>query len=236
MTIAIGSVTAADAWSAARDKVRKDLWRPSAGGIPDDQCDRALHSSILELEAEARWLWLENIDGSFTVNPAADNAVLGASVKNISSIAFLSGTTGYDILDMEPLAKVRLLARGASQGFPDCYAYSNGNIYFDTMIAAGSEFELVFTSACPRVLEDAIASPPASLTLQMPAIVANAAHLLSLTYLKNEQEAARQRRAYEVILERLMDEENHARSDAQGGGTIQPDSYYHDMAHGGTHG
>jgi hypothetical protein len=46
-------------WSAARDKVRGDLWRKGTTAIPDDVVDRALHASILDIESRRKWQWLE---------------------------------------------------------------------------------------------------------------------------------------------------------------------------------
>lgn len=232
MAIVIGPGAASSAWEDARRQVREDLWRTSAGGVPDDQCDRALHSSILELEAQERWLWLETVNASFNVASSSSSANLGADVRNISFIAYLSGTTGYDPLDMEPLHQIRQLNRGASPGAPSAYALADGGvIYFDVPVPDDSDFELVYFSRCPKVLADAIATPPASLTLQRPAIIANACHYVASTYLKNMEEAARQRGAYERILNRLIDEESDARSDNVMGGQIQPDQYHYNLAH-----
>ena len=233
MGIVIGPAASATAWEEARKQVRDDLWRNTESALPNDQVDRALHSSIQELEAAEKWLWLQTINGSFTVASSADFADLGADIKAISHLAYLSGSVGYDVLDMQPLQFVRQLERGTTAGDPTYYALADdGRVYFDAPVPDNSEFELVYYSRCPAVLADAIATPPASLTLQRPAIVANAAHFAALTYLKNEAEATRQRAVYERILERLQDEESDARSDDAMGGTIQGDTVLHDMAHG----
>lgn len=233
MTIVYGPEGVTDSWQQARDAVRQDLWRPSTTGVPDDQCDRALHTALLELEAERRWLWLENVNATLTVDDEADSVDLPATVKYIAFIACLSGSLGYDALGQRPLGFVRSEARGATTGYPTYYALSNGKLYFDCKVKATTEFELLYTATCPRTLADAIATPPVTLLLQKPAIVALAASHLCLTYLKSEGDAARQRAAYERILERLMLEEDTARADAENGGTIQPDDFLFNAAHGG---
>lgn len=219
-------------WEDARDKVRKDLWRPSSTALPDDQVDRALHSALLELEAERRWLWLEGLTGSLTLEAEADNVALPGTIKSVTSIAYLSGSTGYDILDQELIQAVRQAARGATVGSPTYYARTDRTLYFDTKLPIGAELELIFTSGCSPYLDLAIASPPVTLTLQMPAIVARAASHVALTYLHDTEKAQRQQTAYETILTRLMTEEDTARADGAGGGTIQPDDGMYFAAHG----
>ena len=122
---------------------------------------------------------------------------------------------------------------GARAGAPEYYAIGDGQLYFDTRIPEAGQFELVFTSACPRYIDQAIATPPVTLTLQRSAVIARAAEHLALSYLKNEEEAARQRVAYERILDRLFNEEDQARVDTLGGGCVQPDDGLFRAAHGG---
>lgn len=238
-TIVYGPSAAETSWQEARDKVRSDLWRPSTSALPDDVVDRALHSALLDLESERRWLWLENITGTIAMPTEADNLALPASVKSITSLAFKGGNTDstvYDILQELRIAQVRQLARGATVGDPTFYARSDMQIYFDCPVAEADNFELVFTSTCPRYLDLAITTPPVTLTLQTSAVVALAAHYIALTYLKNESEAARQRAAYDRILERLFVEEDTARADGQMGGRIQPDDAHFRAAHGECYG
>lgn len=233
MTIVFGPSAADTSWEDARSKVRGDLWRPSASALPDDVVDRALHAAILEIEAERRWLWLETINGALTVSTDASSVAAGPSVKNIASLAYTRADdqADYEILDISPVAQVRAMARGTTPGWPSAYAFSNGQIYFDCTVPAASTFEVVFTAACPAAIEDAAASPPVTLTKQIQAVVALAAHHVALTYLKNGDEAARQRAAYERVLDRLMNEEDTARIDAMGGGII-PDTSYRMAAFG----
>lgn len=233
MTVYVFGPSAADStWADAVDKIRKDLWRPSSSAIPDDQVDRALHSALLELEAQRRWLWLENLTGALTMPAALDNIALPASVKYVTAIAYLSGTTGYDPLDEKPVQFCRQSSRGSAAGFPTYYARSDKQLYFDCAVPADGQFELIFTSGCPLELVDAKDAPPITLTRQMPAIVAWAAHYVALTYLHDDEKARRQLAAYNQILDRLMLEEDTARADAGNGGCVQPDTYYYDMAHG----
>lgn len=234
-TIVYGPAAAETSWQEARDKVRSDLWRNSTSALPDNVVDLALHTALLELESERRWLWLENVTGTLAMPAEADNLALPSSVKAISSLAFKGGsedTIVYDILQEFRLAQVRQLARGATVGDPTYYARSDMQLYFDCPVAEGDAFELIFTSSCPRYLEYAIATPPITLTRELSAVAALACHHVALTYLKNESEAARQRAAYERILDRLFVEEDTARADSQMGGRIQPDDAHYRAAHG----
>lgn len=235
MPVFVFGPSAADSsWADAVDKVRRDLWRPSSSAIPDDQADRALHSALRTLEAERRWLWLEGLTGSLTM-PAGnlDNVGLPASVKYVASIAYLSGNTGYDILEQRGVADVRQASRGSAAAFPQYYARQDKQLYFDCPVAENSQFELLFTSGCPESVDDAKLTPPATLTLQMPAIVAWAAGHIAETFLKDTENAARQFRAYQRLLDMLVTEEDTARADAEFGGSVRPDDYYSDMAFGG---
>lgn len=233
MTVTVFGPSAIEAsWADARDKVRRDVWRPSSGALPDDQVDRAIHSALLELEAERRWLWLEGINGTLTTLAITSVLNIPASVKSVTSLAYVNGVTVYDILDQEPVAQVRQSSRGTAAGYPVAYAISNGVIYLDSTVKSGAEFEMFFTSGCSRDRAAAILTPPFTLTREMPAVVANACSMVALSYLKDEEESARMRALYERILDRLMVEEDTARADAQMGGSIVPDSYYHQAAFG----
>lgn len=227
-----GPSAAESSWEDAQTKVRADLWRPSSSAIPDDQVDRALHSALQTLESERRWLWLENITGTLAMPAATDNIALPAVVKFIGSLAYLSGTNGYDVLTMQPVPAVRQMARGSQAGQPAFYARMNAQLYFDCAVAEGDEFELIFTARCPEALADAKLTPPVTLTLQMPAIVAWAAGHVAQTFLHDDDKARRQFAAYERLLDRMFVEEDTARSDAAGGGCVVPDDFYFQAAHG----
>jgi hypothetical protein len=232
VTWVFGPSAAEASWEDARAKVRSDLWRPSSSALPDDQVDRALHSALLELESERRWLWLEGLQAALTMPAQADNVALPATIKSVTSIAYLSGNTGYDVLTQSQLHQVRQAARGTSPGAPTYYARTGGQLYFDSTLALGDELELVYTSGCSPYLELAIASPPITLTLQMPAIVARAAAFVALTYLHDTEKGSRQLTAYNAILGRLMLEEDTARADGATGGSIMPDTGLYEAAHG----
>lgn len=233
MTVFVFGPSAAESsWEDAATKVRADLWRPSASAIPDDQIDRALHSALKTLETERRWLWLENITGTLTMPAETDNIALPDVVRYIGSIAYLSGTTGYDVLGMQPVPAVRQMARGSMPGQPAFYARMNAQLYFDCSVLEGDEFELIFTAKCPDAIADAKATPPVTLTLQMPAIVAYAAGHIAQTFLHDDDKARRQFAAYARLLDQLYVEEDTARSDAAGGGCIVPDDFYFQAAHG----
>lgn len=231
--IVLGPAVSGTDWEEARSKVRADLWRAT---LPVDQIDRALHTALLELEAERRWLWLENIVATLTMPSQAATLDI-PSVKSITSLALTRNPNDYDLLDQRPLSWVRAQALGSAAGFPTYYAITNGNtVYFDCLVPVATTFEAIVTSTCPRDLATAIALPPVTLARETPAIVALACSHLSLTFTKNEAEAARQRAAYERILDRLFVEEDTARADANVGGCIQPDDVYQSAAHGNPYG
>lgn len=220
-------------WDEARSKVRSQLWRTGDDGIPQDQVDRALLAALLELEAERDWHWLENINASLTVTPSQDFVNLDDdSVKHIENIAFKRGTTGYEPLIAEPLARVRERAEGSTSGVPCFYALSRGTIYFDTTLEDNAEFEMIFTAGCPVFLAKAIFSPSITLTMQQQAVMPLAASYVALEYMKNSEEHARQRGSYERHLRRLENEDDSYNEEQAGGGGIIPDLYFQHLAHG----
>lgn len=234
-TIVYGPNAADTSWQEARDKVRERLWRRGTSALPDAEVDEALHNSLRGLEAERRWLWLENITAALEMPAQSDSVGLPASVGAITSLAFIGGSddpTIYDVLQETNVAHVRQLARGDSPGDPTFYARSNNQLYFDTPVRAGDKFELVFTSQCPQYVNIAIEAPPITLSLQTTAVVAKACQLVSLFYLKDEEEAARQGAAYEMMLDRMFTEEDTRRADGQMGGRIVPDDEHYRAAHG----
>jgi hypothetical protein len=231
-TIVFGPSLAETSWEDARERVREALWRRSSSALPDALVDDAIHTALLGIEAERRWLWLENLTGAIEMPVDADNLALPQSVKSVSSLAYLSGTQSYDLLLQRPIAFVRQLSRGSNAGAPTFYAISDKQLYFDCVVPAETQFELIFTSSCPRFVDQAILTPPVTLTMQRPAVIALAAEHLALTYLKNTDEAMRQRAAYERLLERLFNEEDQARVDTLDGGSIQPDDSFHRAAFG----
>lgn len=218
-------------WAAARDKVRGDLWRPGTGGVPDDVVDRALHASILEIEAERRWLWLENVLSTIEVGVAAQTLDLLPIVGVIHSLAVFPGVNaGPDRLCRDTLQAVR--RDGAnSPGIPSAYALSDRTLHFDTIVPAGTKFEMIFDAGTPERFEDAVGSPSITMELHQQAVLANAKHLVALEYLKNEAEAARQRAAYDRHLGRMADRDDMQRSEL-GGGSIVPDDSLYIAAHG----
>lgn len=234
-TIVFGPAAAETSWQEARDKVRERLWRRSTSALPNDEVDEALHNALRDIEAERRWLWLENVSASLEMPAQGDNVGLPSSVGAITSLAFIGGstdTTIYDTLQETNLAFVRQQARGDSPGDPTFYARSDNQLYFDCPVAEGDKFEIVFTSQCPQYIELAIDTPPITLTLQTTAVVARACWYLALFYLKDEEEAARQATAYDAMLGRMMVEEDTRRADGQMGGRIVPDDEHYRAAHG----
>lgn len=219
-------------WVNARAKVRGDLWRPGINGIPDDVCDRALHASLLELEAERRWLWLENIVTPLTMSVEADHIDAPLDLRSVTTLALLQGATAYDVLTVDTLARVRAEGRGSYSTWPSRYALSGGKFYFDATVPQDRQFELIYTARTPEDLDTAVAaSSNVTLNLNQTAIIANACHYACLSYLKNDEEAARQRAVWARHLDRLTAVEDEARGDLTGG-SVTPDTGYQDAAFG----
>ena len=229
MTIILGtSAGVGGSWADVRAKVRGDLWRPS-NGLTDDVVDRGLHAALQEIEAERRWIWNENINATLTVDEAADNVEAPALMLSVTSLSHRY-MTGLEPLKPLPLNRVRELS-SSSNGSPQFYALSNGRIYFDTLVPAGTQFELVFSGQTPDTVE--VARDTFNVTLQkcQQAVIALAASYVALSFLKNEAEAARQRSAYERHLDRMFNREDMQRSDIEGG-SVQPDSVLQGAAFG----
>ena len=219
-------------WAAARDKVRGDLWRPGTSGIPEDVCDRALHASLLEVEQARRFVWLENVRQTVALVTAAAEF----DVTDFRSLASVSpvGSDGSldDALSLLSLGRVRILASdGPATGRPSNYAFTGAKVYLDVTAAAGSKFELIGFACTPDDLATAVAGGSTNVTLQLHQgiVIAGACAEVAGTFLKNEAEEQRQRRAFERRLERLCDREDEARSDNYGGNVV-PDTAYQDMA------
>lgn len=204
-------------WSAARAKVRGDLWRPG-NSLPDDVVNRALHASILDLEGECKWLWLENITTLFEMVDEAASIALPASVGRISALS-IRRPIWLEPLRAAPLAVVRENARQRAIR-PTRYAQGDDAIWFDAIIPANTEFEMIFSAQTPETIEDALEHAPIALQRQQQAVIANACSHIALTFMKNEDEAARQRAVYERIVDRLLNVEAEKR-----GGMIQPDTW-----------
>lgn len=219
-------------WTDARSKVRGDLWRPGVSGVPDDVCDRALHASLLELEQERRFLFLENIRRTVALTEAA--AVFDAPVdfRSIASIAQVQPDgKRLDALTSLPLPRVLILASSEpANAWPSNYAFNGGRIYLDGTVPAGTQFELVGIVSTPEDLDVAVAAV-ANLTLGLhqTTVIAGACAHVAATYLKNEAEEIRQRRVFDRGVERICDRDDEARADNYGPGII-PDTYYRDIS------
>lgn len=204
-------------WEGARSKVRGDLWRPG-NSLPDDVVDRALHASVLDIEGECKWTWLEELTAIVTLDAISEFIDLPPTIRAVSSVGVKTG--GFlDPMDAVPLAAIRTNL-GTDVGFPGRWAMMNSQIALDCRAAAGTEFELIVTSQTPEVLEDALASPAVTLQLQQQAVIANACHHVALGFMKNADEAARQRAIYDRIVERLLNVEAEKH-----GGMVQPDTW-----------
>lgn len=221
-------------WQQARDKVRGDLWRPGTTGVPDDVCDRALHASLKNLEAERKWLWLETIK---TTDPVVEdmNTIDAPAWRALQSVAPISDAgVAQDPLSIVTIGRILVLQKQltAPTG-PSGYTFTGGKIYMDSPLAAGWSLQLVGTAKTPDDIDAANAGAADNDTLQLhqTIIIAAACADVALTYLKNSDEASRQDAAYQRYLLRLENEDDEARSDNYGG-LIQPDTAYRDMATG----
>lgn len=218
-------------WPAARDKVRADLWRKGTTAIPDDQVDRALHASILDIESRRKWLWLENLTGALELDVAASQLNLPAGVGAVQSLSVFQGANPWsDPLELVPMARLREMV-GIAGGYPVCYALGDGLAFFDCVAPASTRFELLFQAKCPDLVDDAVESPPVTLGLHQQAVLAGAKALVALEYLHDDDKAARNNSAFESHIRRMEDREDAMRDDDRGG-TIQPNDSLFLAAHG----
>jgi hypothetical protein len=218
-------------WSAARDKVRLDLWRKGSTAIPDDVVDRALHASILDIESRRKWQWLENITSAIELGFASNQLDLPAACGAVQSLSVFNGDNPYsDPLELVPMPKLREMV-GNAGGIPTCYAISNGIAFFDCIAPASTRFELMFQAKCPDLLEDAVESPPVTLGLHQQAVLAGAKALVALEFLHDDAKAQRNNSAFEAHIGRMEDRDDQLRGDERGG-TIQPYDDLHIAAHG----
>lgn len=218
-------------WSAARDKVRGDLWRKGTTAIPDDVVDRELHASILDIESRRKWQWLENITAGTELFAAASQLSLPAACGAVQSLAVVQGTNPWaDPLELVPLAKLRAML-GATTGYPSLYALSNGVAFFDCIAPAGAKFDMIFQAKCPDELDDAVEAPPITLSLHQQAVLAGAKALVALEFLHDDDKARRNSAAFEAHIRRMEDRDDQLRGDDRGG-TVQPNTDLQDAAFG----
>lgn len=218
-------------WLEARDKVRGDLWRPGTSGVPDENVNRALHASILEIEADRRWLWLETILSTIELDAAASSFDLLPTVGAVHSLAVLYGVSDApDRLIRAQLQDVRFESPG-SAGTPTAYALSDRTVHLDTVAPQGTTFEMVFDAQTPPQMEDAVDSPSVTMILHQQAVIAGAKAYIALEYLQDEAKAMRNRKAFELHLDRMRDRDDQQRVEL-GGGSIVPDDALFIAAHG----
>jgi hypothetical protein len=218
-------------WSAARDKVRGDLWRKGSTGIPDDVVDRALHASILDIESRRSWLWLEQVTGGIDLISDGTTLNMPAGAGKVQSLSvFINSNPFSDPLELVPIGLLRQLVRNA-RGYPTHYALSNGVAYFDCLVPGGTQFEIIFQAKCPDLLADAVESPPVTLSLHQQAVLAGAKALVALEYLHDDEKASRNNAAFEKHIARMEDHDDQLRGDDTGG-TIQPNTSLYDAAYG----
>lgn len=218
-------------WSDARDKVRGDLWRKGSTAIPDDVVDRALHASILEIEAARHWIWLQNVSGVLTLDADASLLNLPAACGAIHSLSvYWAPNAAPTPLRFAPMTEVQQWNR-TFRGYPTAYARGDGTVTFDSTAPALTQFEIVFQGKCPDLLPDAVESPPITLSLHQQAVLARAKSLVALEYLHDDDKAARNDRAFNNHLDRMIDRDDQLRGDSYGG-EIAPNDELSRAAHG----
>lgn len=219
-------------WSAARDKVRGDLWRKGTTALPDDVVDRGLHASILEIEAERRWLFLEQVETSIALAVAASSISMPAGAGLIHSLSvFVGQANRSERLTRTQLDVVRSMSP-ASPGIPSLYAMTDGVIHFDTIAPVGTVLEMIFDAECPERLEDAVNLQHATMAINQEAVLAGAKAFCAAEFLHDDDKAARNRAAFERHLSRMIDRDDLRRGDATTSGTIVPNDGLYFAAHG----
>jgi hypothetical protein len=216
-------------WSDARAKVRGDLWR-SASGLPDDVVDRALHSSLREIEAKRRWLWLENVVQLIALPADSVTVALPSDLQSVVSMSYRRTSTEFFDPPMQRVSvtEAQMLASGITIGWPTKYGVSGLIAYLDCIAQAGGLFSLIYNSKTPTRLEDAIAAGYiATLDLQQDLVIAGACSRAALTFLKDETNAGRHQAKFERMIESLQDEDDAARTDITGP-RIMPDTTLND--------
>lgn len=222
-------------WSEARTKVRGDLWR-TPSGIADDVCDRGLHTAILDIEGDRRWLWLENISTSIPLTVASNQILLPTDLSSLQQLGYRApGATYMDPLTSIAISAARILAANVAGTSPTAYALAEGQAFLDATAPVGSTFELIYTARTPLELSVAVAAGDTNLTLQreQTCVIAGACAHIASTFLRNSTEAGRQAAVYERIMDRMRNTEDEARGDYNGGFAM-PDTGYHDLAYGRT--
>ncbi|AYJ85776.1 hypothetical protein D3Y57_07055 [Sphingomonas paeninsulae] len=175
------------------------------------------------MESERRWLWLEKISATITTTAQTNIINAPADMRSTASLAYLSGTTGYDVLERQSLAQTQNDARGPYVGYPNAYSLLPGKFYLNAAVAIGAQFELIYKSGTPDDIDACVLSPPAVLSLKQTAVIAAACQEVANGYLKNDAEAGRQEGRYERQVQTMMDEEDEQRGDETGMGIV-PDT------------
>lgn len=219
-------------WSAARDKVRLDLWRKGSTAIPDDVVDRALHASILDIESRRTWLWLESLTGSLELSAASDRLFLPPGCGRVQSLSVFQGSNPWaDPLERVTLSRLREVI-GSANGYPTLYALGDEDVvFFDCTVPTSTRFELIFQAGCPDLLDAAVESPPVTLALHQQAVLAGAKALVALEFLHDDAKATRNDAAFEKHIGRMEDKDDQLRGDERGG-SILPDTALQDAAFG----
>jgi hypothetical protein len=203
-------------WTQAREKIRRDLWRDegdgTAGvGIPETTLDEAIHQACVDLEGERRWCYLELIQE--TTDPVTVNRlampIISRGVNWLA--ATLNGRRRY--LTLAPLDRVIELAElNGANAWPQFYAISGSEIFLDCAMTGG-HLEASHTFQTPDLIDEAIERGDTNLTLQLQfqLVCARAAAVVSLTYMKDADEAQRQEAAYTRMYDALMDRDDAMR-------------------------
>lgn len=223
-------------WIQAREKIRRDLWRPGPDGIPEATVDENLHAALMEIESEKRWAFLEVI-WETTEAFRGNRLSLPRNSKQVNWMVWkdLDGRQ-RDLLRFAPLNHVRELQVIGGHGRPTLYAVSGYEIYLDRRATKDGRLECCYTFATPERIDLAVADGNENVTLdlQFQLVCALASMHIATGFLKDNAEADRQNASYQRLFESLMKQDDQARED-NFDPTVQAD-YGHDGIQGYSYG
>ena len=222
-------------WQDARDKIRRDLWRPSASALPDETCDEAILAACHLIESERRWLWLETMRLSDPLTSSVANLPLDCG--HIRSVTLVwPDQAKRTMLQQETLGRIqhlRLQTPGAI-GHPRCYARTDQDILLDVEPHPGSRIEIVYIAETPSTIAEARAVA-VNLTIYRAfnAVCAGAAAAIARTYLKDEEEAQRQTLALAQAMETLIRKDDDERDHGEVRQVNSEDWWFHALGNSG---
>jgi hypothetical protein len=218
-------------WQDARDKIRRDLWRPGPEGVPDATLNEAIHLACLQIESERPWLWREVTRLSDPFGGKAVNIPIDCG--QIRSVTAVYADSNRERLSAATVWQVRARSEDASPMSPGrsvcLYARTDTDIILDAPVEDGTRLEIVYISETPPVLENAVNQTNMTIHRQFQATCALAASIVAATWLKDNEEAQRQAEIFSVARDAMIQAEDARRQDA-GLWQVAGDTYYQDLA------